>query len=240
MNPSGALSTPLLGLDDPLAAALHLLGAAFFAWQALRLVRRAGDARRRGLALAVFAITAVAVLGISGAYHGLPADHAWKPLLRRADHAAIFLLIAGTLTGFHAVGFFGRGRLWMVGLVWVVAFTVLFGKVALWSRVGDGLGLLLYLGLSAIGLSSIAFLPRKLVWSAYVPMALGAAVYVAGALVDHFSDEWFWPSVFGPHEFFHVAVLTALFLHWRFFHHWALPGRVVLQPTETLATLQGA
>jgi hemolysin III len=223
-----------------MASALHLLGAAVFGWQALRLVRRAGEARRRSAALAVFAISAVAVLVISGTYHGLPVDHAWKPFLQRADHSAIFLLIAGTLSCFNAVGFSGRARSWMVGLVWVVALTALFGKVALWARVGDDLGLVLYVGLSAVGLSSIAFLPRKLGWSAYIPMGLGAAVYVGGALVDHLGEEWLWPSVFGPHEFFHVAVLTALFLHWRFFHDWALPGRVIAQPAGTLPAFRGA
>lgn len=223
-----------------MASALHLLGAALFGWQALRLVRRAGDARRRSAALAVFAISAVAVLTISGTYHALSADHAWKAFFQRADHSAIFLLIAGTLTSFHAVAFSGRGRSWMVGLVWVVAFSALFGKVALWSHVGDGLGLVMYVGLSAIGLTSIAFLPRKLRWRAYVPMGLGAAVYVGGALVDHLGEGWLWPSVFGPHEFFHVAVLTALLLHWRFFHDWALPGRVIVRLPETGPTLQGA
>jgi len=240
MRGSGALSTPLLGLDDPLAAGLHLLGAALFGWQALRLVRRAGEARRRGVALAVFAASAVAVLTISGTYHGLSADHSWKPFFQRADHSAIFLLIAGTLTSFHAVAFFGRGRWWMVGLVWAIALAALFGKVALWSRVGDDLGLVLYVGLSAVGLPSIAFLPRKLAWRAYLPMGLGAAVYVGGALVDHLGEGWLWPSLFGPHEFFHVAVLTALLLHWRFFHDWALPGRVIAQPAGSPSALQRA
>jgi len=240
MHPSGALSVPLLGLDDPVAAGLHLLGALLFGWRALHLVRRGGAARRRSAALAVFAVSAVGVLGISGTYHALPGDHAWKAFFQRADHAAIFLLIAGTLTSFHAVGFLGRGRSWMVGLVWVVAFAALFGKVALWSRVGDGLGLMMYVGLSAIGLSSIVFLPRKLRWRAYVPMGLGAGVYVGGALVDNFAKGWLWPSVFGPHELFHVAVLTALLLHWRFFHDWALPGRVTARLPETGPTLQRA
>jgi channel protein (hemolysin III family) len=240
MSASGALSTALFGIDDPLAAALHLLGALFFGWQALRLVRRAGEARRRGAALAVFAASAVGLLALSATYHALPADHAWKPFFQRADHAAIFLLIAGTLTSFHAIGFFGRGRWWMLGLVWAVALGALFVKVALWSRVGDGLGLVLYVGLSAVGLSSIAFLPRKLAWRAYLPMAVGALVYVGGALIDHFARGWLWPSVFGSHELFHVAVLAALLVHWRFFHDQALPGRAALPGAVPLPGLQRA
>jgi hypothetical protein len=71
-------------------------------------------------------------------------------------------------------------------------------------------------------------------------MGLGAAVYVGGALVDHLGEGWLWPSLFGPHELFHVAVLTALLLHWRFFHAWALPGRVTVHPAGALPTLQRA
>lgn len=224
MRFSGELSTPLAGIDDPMASLLHLSGAAFFAWRATHLSRRAGPARRRAAALYVFSATAVAALLLSGTYHAIPADHAWKPLLQRVDHSAIFLLIAGTLTAFHAIGFHGRGRWWMVGLVWAITWAVLFGKIAWWSRVGDGVGLGLYIGLSIVGLSSILFLPRKLDWRMYDLMAAGAVTYVAGALFDHFQLFWIVPRVFGPHETFHVAVLVALFLHWRFFHAWAEPG----------------
>jgi len=225
MRVSGQLSTPFAGLDDPLASVLHLAGAVFFAWQALRLVRRAGAARRRAAALALFAVTAVSALGLSGSYHP------WKATLQRIDHSAIFLLIAGTLTAFHAVAFRGRGRWWMVGLVWAIAWAALFGKIALWSSLADGLGLVLYVGLSAVGISSILFLPRKLPWRAYDLMAAGAVTYVAGALLDHYEVGWLVPAVFGPHELFHAAVLGALLLHWRFFEVWAVPG-LVPEPAE--------
>jgi channel protein (hemolysin III family) len=226
MQFSGALSTPLGWVDDPVASALHLLAAAWFACQALQLVQRAGDAYRRRAALTVFAVSAVVVLATSAIYHSLPASNDWKPLFQRLDHSAIFVLIAGTLTAYHSVGFRGRGRWWMVGVIWLLTAAAVAGKLALWSTLGDGVGLALYVGISAAGLSSIVFLPRKLPWFGYVLMAAGGLVYVAGALLDHAGWVWIVPSVFGPHEIFHVAVITALVLHWRFFHEWAIPGRV--------------
>jgi len=230
MRVSGALSTPLGPIDDPLSCGLHVVGAVGFAWLAWRLVERAGPARRRAGALAVFAGAAVAVLGTSAVYHGLPADHGWKRALQRLDHSAIFVLIAGTLTAYHAVGFRGRGRWWMVGLVWAMTAAALGLKLVRWSTLGDGAGLALYVGISAVGLSSIAFLPRKLPWRAYAPMAAGGLVYVGGALFDHHAVAWLVPRVLGPHEVFHLAVLGALVLHWRFFHAWALPGRAAAAP----------
>ncbi len=121
MRFSGDFTTPLVGIEDPVSCGLHLAGAVFFAWQARKLVRRAGIARRRAAALAIFAGSSVLVLGVSAFYHALAFDHPWKAWLQRADHAAIFLLIAGTLTPYHAIGFHGRGRWWMVGGTWVIA-----------------------------------------------------------------------------------------------------------------------
>ena len=226
MRFSGEFTTPLAGIEDPVACGLHLAGAVFFAWQARKLVRRAGIARRRAAALAIFAGSGVLVLGISAFYHGLAVDHPWKAAFQRADHAAIFLLIAGTLTPYHAIGFHGRGRWWMVGGTWVITLVALVLKTVFWSDVGDGLGLCLYVGLAAIGLGAVLVLPRRLPWVALLLMALGGLVYVAGAFADHLDVGRLVPGWFGPHEIFHVAVLSALLLHWRFFHDWSIPGRV--------------
>jgi len=225
MRLSGELTTPLGFLGDPVACALHAAGAVWFAWQALRLVRRAGEARRRAAALALFAGAAVVALATSALYHGLPLDHGWKLGLQRLDHSAIFLLIGGTLTAFHAVAFHGRGRWWMVAAIWVLAAAALAGKVVWWATLGDGVGLALYIGISALGLSSVVFLPRKLPWRAFAPMAGGALLYVGGALLDHLATVWIVPRVLGSHEVLHAAVLGALLLHWEFFHAWAEPGR---------------
>jgi hemolysin III len=226
MRISGEFTAPLAGIEDPVACGLHLAGAVFFAWQARKLVRRAGVARRRGAALAIFAGSGVLVLGISAFYHVLAGDHPLKAALQRADHAAIFLLIAGTLTPYYAIGFHGRGRWWMVGGTWVIALAALVSKIVFWSDVGEGLGLGLYVGLAAIGLVAVLVLPRRLPGVALLFMLLGALVYVAGAFADYLDVGLLVPGWFGPHEIFHVAVLSALLLHWRFFHDWSIPGRV--------------
>jgi channel protein (hemolysin III family) len=235
MRISSELTEPFAGVADPLAACLHLAGGLVLAWYAAGLVRRAGDARRRAAALAVFAASGVVALGVSAAYHVVAPGHAWKPLLQQADHAAIFLLIAGTLTPFHAIVFRGRARVWLVGGIWALALALLVAKWALWSRVGDGLGLGLYIGLSTAGLLPLLLLPRRVPWHALGGMAAGAALYVGGALADYAKLVWIIPGVLGPHEIFHVAVLTALALHGRFFHAWAAPGPAPAPPEPAAA-----
>ncbi len=114
----------------------------------------------------------------------------------------------------------------MVGGTWVIALVALVLRIVFWSDVGDGLGLGLYVGLAAIGLGAVLVLPRRLPRVALLRMALGALVYLAGAFADHLDVGRLVPGWFGPHEIFHVAVLSALLLHCRFFHDWSIPGRV--------------
>ena len=125
--------------------------------------------------------------------------------------------------------------MWMVGAIWLFTWGAVFGKIAWWAQLGDGVGLALYVGLAATALPSVLFLPRKLPWHAFALMGGGAIVYVGGALFDHWGVAWIIPGVFGPHEIFHVAVIGALVLHWRFFHDWAIPGRIPARTSTGLA-----
>ena len=84
--------------------AVHVLGigsglvgaAALLAWAATSLAPEATAA------LVVYCIGLIAVLGCSGAYH-MSRTPARKNMLRRLDHAAIFVKIAGTYTPFALV-----------------------------------------------------------------------------------------------------------------------------------------
>src|SRR5215469_12535389 len=71
----------------------------------------------------IFATTMLLVYLASTLYHGWPQTDT-KSLLQVIDHAAIFLLIAGTYTPFALGPLRGSGGVPMLGIVWAV---VLFG-----------------------------------------------------------------------------------------------------------------
>jgi hemolysin III len=72
------------------------------------------------LGLAVYAAGLMAMLGCSALYH-LAADVGRKRLLRRLDHAAIFLMIAGTYTPIVLASIGGAWGMGLLAFVWSVA-----------------------------------------------------------------------------------------------------------------------
>jgi hemolysin III len=122
-------------------------GLAFAAAAAPAAVIAAAQAGGAGriAAAAVYAATLVAVLGFSAAYNML-AHTAWAEALRRLDHAAIYLKIAGSYTPFAVVPLaHGAGPALLAG-VWSAAALGCLNKLAAPRRF-ERVSPLLYLAL---------------------------------------------------------------------------------------------
>jgi hemolysin III len=101
-------------------AAGVLLVAAAWPWLA-ELAQRQGG--RLGVAaMAAFVATLVLQYGASALYHGLPHGRA-KLWARAIDHAAIYLLIAGSATPFALGLIGGRAGVLTCALLWALALT---------------------------------------------------------------------------------------------------------------------
>ncbi|SDX59295.1 hemolysin III [Albimonas donghaensis] len=99
--------------------------------------------------VAVYTVGMFAMLGCSAAYNLIPTVR-WKELLRRLDHAAIYVKIAATQTPF-AMLIGGAGMGWVIGSVWATALGAVLGKL-FWPARMRRLSLPLYLGLGWAGL----------------------------------------------------------------------------------------
>ena len=118
----------------------------------------AGDARHIA-SVGVYGTTLILLYTASTLYHGVPVERA-KPLLRQLDHAAIFLLIAGTYTPFTLITLEGPWGWSLFAIVWTIA---LLGVVLVVRRVEKrGLVISLYVGLGWIGLVALGPLVRNL------------------------------------------------------------------------------
>ncbi len=174
------------------------------------------EGKRRILSLCIFAFAAVLLLSMSGVFHLLPSGTPARGVLKRLDHAAIFVLIAGTYTPIHTILFRGGWRWGMLLLVWSIAVASVTLKTMYFARVPDWLGLSLYVGMGWIGLFSMVKLSRTRGIRFIRPMLAGGIVYTIGAIIEQANIRPLIASVFRAHELFHVAVLAGLGLHWRF------------------------
>ena len=207
---------PIAGFSDPVSSISHLGGAAAFAFLAVALLRRGGGDRVRMTSLSVFAVSCVLLLGLSGVYHLLSPDSAGRAVLKRLDHAAIFVLIAGSFTPVHAILFRGVWRWGTIAAIWGAAIVGVIVKTVYFDVLPEWLGLVMYLGLGWIGVISAAALARQYGWRFIQLVLWGALAYTAGALAEFQRWPVLVPGIVGPHEVLHLAVLTGIACHWAF------------------------
>lgn len=207
----------LPGFHEPLGALLHLIGALVFAVLAVALIRRGRGDKLRVTLLVVFATTTVLLLSMSGVFHMLEEGTTARNVLGRLDQAAIFALIAGTHTPVQGLFFRGPARWGVLLLIWIVAATGITLFSIFYDDLPRGLGTAVYLAMGWIAGTAGLIVWRREGTPSMLLLILGGLVYSLGAVLLGLNWPTLWPGIFGPHELWHVAVLTALALHWKFF-----------------------
>lgn len=213
-DPIHLLSIP--GFSDPVSSLTHLVGAVVFGILGIFLIGRGRGDSGRVFSLTVFVFSCVLLLSLSGVYHLLRHDTVARDVLMRLDHAAIFVLIAGSFTPVHVILLHDRWRRHLLPLIWAAAIGGLSLKSVYFDTMPEWLGLMMYLGLGWLGVISVFTLARSYGLRFILPLVWGGLAYTVGAVAEHIH----WPVIVrgfvGPHELFHLAVLAGISFHWMF------------------------
>jgi channel protein (hemolysin III family) len=211
-----ALTLSIPGFSDPVSSLTHLAGALVFAILGFPLIRRGRGDAARAASLVVFVFSVVLLLSLSGIYHLLTHFTVARSVLMRLDHAAIFVLIAGSFTPVHVILLHDRWQRHLLGWIWAAAIAGLTLKTVYFNAMPEWLGLAMYLGLGWLGTISTVAIAHRLGFRFVLPLLWGAIAYTVGALADHFHWPVLMPDIVGPHEVFHLAVLAGVSFHWSF------------------------
>jgi channel protein (hemolysin III family) len=214
--PEAGRALSIAGFSDPVSSLTHLAAAVVFAVLGVVLLHRGRGHLARMISLCVFAFSCVLLLSLSGVYHLLAPGTAGREVLKRLDHAAIFVLIAGSFTPVHAILFRGAWRWGMLAGIWGAAIAGLTLKTVYFATVPEWLGLLMYLGLGWMGVISALALARRYGLRFIQPVLWGALAYTAGAVTEFVRWPVLLGGIVGPHEIFHLAVLAGISCHWAF------------------------
>lgn len=162
---------------------------------------------------AVFTLSAVMLFGTSAVYHR--GNWSPKPLavLRRMDHANIFLIIAGTHTPF-AVILLPEGQ--MRTLLWVVWTGAVAGVIfrVFWTSAPRWFYTLVYVALGWVAVFYLVPFWRYGGPLVVLLIAGGGLLYTVGALVYALKRPNPAPRWFGFHEVFHTFTVAAFAAHW--------------------------
>jgi hemolysin III len=158
-------------------------------------------------AMLVYGTSMCALFGTSFLYHGVAFGAGATAVLRRIDHAAIYVLIAGSYTPVLFVGLDGVWRIATIAAIWSAAvagivLTVWFVNAPRWLSAAVYVAMGWFAVVPALKL--VPVLPR----AATLLIGVGGLFYTLGAVVYATKRIRFDPLRLGFHEIFHLFVLA--------------------------------
>jgi hemolysin III len=163
----------------------------------------------------IYGATLILLYTASTLYHGIPQPAA-KRVLRRIDHAAIFLLIAGTYTPFTLVNLRGEWGWLLFGLVWGFAILGVVLETVAKRRI-KWLSLTLYLGLGWMVLIAIKPLVDAVATGGLILLLAGGLCYSLGVIF------YVWKRLAYHHAVWHMFVMAGSMLHFFSVFYYVLP-----------------
>ena len=164
-------------------------------------------------AASIYTASVSAMFGTSALYHRGNWGTRASRVLQRADHAMIFLLIAGTGTPVFLLAAPGGYGTVCLATSWLLA-SVAASIHLVWMTAPE-----VVVGATFIGLGCIGALALPLIWvhegvAPALLMLAGGGLYVVGAILYHRRRPDPYPAVFGYHEVFHAYVCAAAACHY--------------------------
>lgn len=166
-----------------------------------------GHGNGQRAALAIYAASLGALFGVSAAFHRVPWRPAARRRMRRADHSAIFVAIAGTYTAVATVALRGWARPTILAVAWAGAV----GGIVLRQLWLDAPKWAVATPYVVVGWCAVIVLPqlwRGLGAGGLSLLVAGGICFSAGAAVYARKRPSPAPLVFGYHEVFHALTVV--------------------------------
>jgi hemolysin III len=176
-----------------------------------------------GRASAIVYGAAVAFMfGASGLYHRIWWSARWRPVMRRVDHAGVYLLIAGSYTPVGLLILGGSWRLAVLAVVWGGAAFAILVKVC-WVDAPKWLAASIAITLGWVGVLVMPQVWESVGLAGCLLLVAGGVAYTAGGIIYATERPNPRPAVFGYHEVFHVLVIVAVALQYAAIAFFVLP-----------------
>ncbi|MEX1221742.1 MAG: hemolysin III family protein [Idiomarina sp.] len=172
------------------------------------------------IAASIYGASLILLYTASTLYHAIPVPKL-KYIFQQLDHAAIFILIAGTYTPFALINLQGVWGWSLLGVAWGIAIIGVVLELGIKERI-KWLSLTLYLGMGWMALVVI-----KPMLDTVEPV--GLLLLLAGGLAYSFGVIFYvWKSLKYHHAIWHLFVLLGSVFHFLSIFYYVLPHPEVL------------
>jgi hemolysin III len=201
-----------LKLREPINALTHLVAAGISFIGLLVLLFYAWGDISKVVTFLIYGISLILLFLASGIYHSVISHDSTLLKLRKFDHSAIYLLIAGTYTPICVHFFSGFWQYGMVALIWGLAIIGVSVKIFVinsprWITAG------IYLIMGWLAIIGVQEIIRTMPTPAIILLVIGGLMYTIGAIIYITKKLDIKPGVFGFHEIWHIFVILGALSH---------------------------
>jgi hemolysin III len=212
-----------LRFREPTNGLIHLVSAVFACIGIALLLPAANGSPLKLVSVLVYGISLVLLFSASTIYHLVNASNEVLKRLRKFDHAAIYLLIAGTYTPV-CLNLFNGGLRWgFLAFIWTFALAGIIVKIFIinaprWVTAG------IYLVMGWMAVLVIKPLIASMLLAGLIWMLTGGLLFSIGAGIYITKKLDLVPGVFGFHEIWHIFVTLACICHFVMIYQYVIKG----------------
>jgi hemolysin III len=210
------ITTHYSPIEERLHALSHGIGALLSVIALVLMLQISIDANDnwRLVSSIVYGVSLILLYSSSTLYHAIQHVDI-KPKLRQLDHAAIFILIAGTYTPFMLVNLRANWGLPLFCLIWLVAVIGVIIELATKLKYKK-LSLALYLGMGWLVVIAIQPMLNNVATEGLLLLLAGGLSYSFGVIF------YVWKRLFMHHAIWHLFVLAGSVLHFFAVYYYVL------------------
>jgi hemolysin III len=201
-----------LHFREPVSSWIHFVSAIISALGLAVLLILGWGNPLKEIALAVYGLSLVLMFSASTIYHSANTTPQALLRLRKFDHSAIYLLIAGSYTPICLFFFTGFWRLPFLAIIWLFGLIGVIVKLFVinaprWVTAG------IYLVMGWLSIFAISEMVRTMPVGALIWLLAGGLCFTIGAVIYISKKLDFVPNVFGFHEVWHIFVTLGCLCH---------------------------
>ncbi len=199
-------------LREPVNGLTHFFAAIVAAFGLIALIVLGWKNVLKEISFSVYGTSLILLFAASATYHMVKAKPKIIENLRKLDHSAIYLLIAGTYTPFCIVMFKGFWQWGLLAIIWSLAAIGIIVKMFIikaprWLTAG------VYIVMGWLCIAAIGEMLKVLPAGALAWLIIGGIIYTLGAIIYITKTLDFLPGKFGFHEIWHIFVILGALAH---------------------------
>ena len=199
-------------IREPVNSLTHWAGAVLALIGLIALLLVGWGTPAKVISLAIYGASLLFLFSARATYHAVNRKEKVLEIFRKVDHAAIFLLIAGTYTPFCVNAFTGFWQWGLLSIIWSLALAGVIVKIFYvnsprWLNAG------IYVIMGWLGILGAGQILTSLPLWVTAWLVAGGVIYTVGAIVYSTKIFNFVPGVFGFHEVWHIFVMLAAAAH---------------------------